>query len=294
MRGHPAQGPRRPPGLTRRLAASLTDRRQPGKVQHELVELVRQRSTESPAATKTATTPPGCRGSNPQAPARARPADRSGAASQPTLSRFENAVGCQRCMCERRPRGSVIEHHRARLRGRPDASRSTSIRPTTPPTAAGVHVLQRPLRHLVLPPPGGDADLQRRADPVSGAAVLRPGNSPAKRGDRHPDAPVSAAARGLSPARLRIRLDGALPAPRCWTSWTPRASSTSCHANARLVKRSRRLMGGSDAVEGQWQTEHLYGETRYAARKWRRKRRVIMKAEVVRHPAAPRRTIRAL
>ena len=32
------------------------------------------------------------------------------------------------------------------------------------------------------------------------------------------------------------------------------------------------------------QTEHLYGETRYAARKWRRKRRVIMKAEVVRHP----------
>jgi len=32
------------------------------------------------------------------------------------------------------------------------------------------------------------------------------------------------------------------------------------------------------------QTEHLYGETRYAARKWPRKRRVIIKAEVVRHP----------
>lgn len=31
------------------------------------------------------------------------------------------------------------------------------------------------------------------------------------------------------------------------------------------------------------QTEHLYGETRYAARKWKRKRRVIIKAEVVRH-----------
>ena len=29
--------------------------------------------------------------------------------------------------------------------------------------------------------------------------------------------------------------------------------------------------------------EHLYGETRYAARKWTRKRRVIIKAEVVRH-----------
>ncbi len=32
------------------------------------------------------------------------------------------------------------------------------------------------------------------------------------------------------------------------------------------------------------QTEHLYGETRYATRTWKRKRRVIIKAEVVRHP----------
>jgi len=30
-------------GLTARLAASLTDRRQVGKVEHELIELVRQR-----------------------------------------------------------------------------------------------------------------------------------------------------------------------------------------------------------------------------------------------------------
>ena len=32
------------------------------------------------------------------------------------------------------------------------------------------------------------------------------------------------------------------------------------------------------------QTAHLYGETRYAARSWKRKRRVTSKAEVVRHP----------
>jgi hypothetical protein len=31
-------------------------------------------------------------------------------------------------------------------------------------------------------------------------------------------------------------------------------------------------------------TEHVYGESRYAARKWDRQRRVIIKAEVVRHP----------
>ncbi len=31
-------------------------------------------------------------------------------------------------------------------------------------------------------------------------------------------------------------------------------------------------------------TEHLYGETRYAAQTWSHQRRVVMKAEVVRHP----------
>ena len=31
-------------------------------------------------------------------------------------------------------------------------------------------------------------------------------------------------------------------------------------------------------------TEHVYGDTGYAARSWSRKRRVIIKAEVVRHP----------
>jgi hypothetical protein len=56
-------------------------------------------------------------------------------------------------------------------------------------------------------------------------------------------------------------------------------------SNVRLVKRSRRLMGRARILsKASGQTEHLYGETRYAARKWKRKRRVIMKAEVVRHP----------
>jgi hypothetical protein len=35
------------------------------------------------------------------------------------------------------------------------------------------------------------------------------------------------------------------------------------------------------------ETEHVYGETRYAARTWSRKRRIIIKAEVVCHPGRP-------
>jgi hypothetical protein len=61
-------------------------------------------------------------------------------------------------------------------------------------------------------------------------------------------------------------------------------------SNVRLDKRVRRLLGRARmASKVSGQSERVYGETRYAARKWSRKRRVIMKAEVVRYPGrAPR------
>src|SRR5881628_433470 len=81
-------------GLTQRLAAGLTDRRQPGKVEHELIELVRQRVYGIAC---------GYADGNDAARLRQDPIHKlllerdplAGAAlgSQPTLSRFENAVG---------------------------------------------------------------------------------------------------------------------------------------------------------------------------------------------------------
>ena len=44
------------------------------------------------------------------------------------------------------------------------------------------------------------------------------------------------------------------------------------------IRRARQLSRGSG------KTEHIFGEVRYAARKWRRLRRVVIKAEVVRAP----------
>ena len=44
------------------------------------------------------------------------------------------------------------------------------------------------------------------------------------------------------------------------------------------MARARRLSKASG------QTEHVYAETRYATKSWPRKRRVIIKAEVTRHP----------
>jgi Transposase DDE domain group 1 len=56
-------------------------------------------------------------------------------------------------------------------------------------------------------------------------------------------------------------------------------------SNPRLEKRARRLMGKARMLsKATGETAHRYGETRYAAKSWKRKRRVIIKAEVVRHP----------
>jgi hypothetical protein len=55
--------------------------------------------------------------------------------------------------------------------------------------------------------------------------------------------------------------------------------------NKRLAPRAARLMGTARRhSQRTGQTAHVYGETRYAARRWSRQRRVIIKAEVVRHP----------
>src|SRR2546427_125949 len=88
-------------------------------------------------------------------------------------------------------------------------------------------------------------------------------------------------------APLRVRLDGgfATPALFAFLEAQPVEYLVAMASNGRLEKRARRLMGRARMLSRtSGRTEHLYGETRYAARKWPRKRRVIIKAEVVRHP----------
>ena len=170
-------------GLTRRLAASLTDRRQPGKVQHELLELVRQRVfgiacgyADCNDSARLAEDPIH------KLLLERDPLTGPALASQPTLSRFENAVGWHALyLASVALADLVIEQHRARLQGR--ARRITiDLDPTDDPTHGQQEftLLQRPLRHLVLPAAGGDADLQRRADgstwspPCCGPATARP------------------------------------------------------------------------------------------------------------------------
>ena len=126
------------------------------------------------------------------------------------------------------------------------------------------------------------------AEQYAVAAVLRPGNAPASLGARGLLRRLLGTLRQAFPtATVRVRLDGGFATPTMFTFLEAQQVEyvVAMASNARLEKRARRLMGKARMrSKATGQTAHLYGETRYAAKTWKRKRRVIIKAEVVRHP----------
>jgi hypothetical protein len=278
-------------GLTARLAACLNDPREPGKVVHETIDLIRQRVfglccgyADCNDAARLAHDPIH------KLVLGRDPVDGLGLASQPTLSRFENAVGPRELL----PMGhvladTVIELHRWRLRGR--ARRITiDLDPTDDPTH-GQQELTFFNGHYdtwcYLPVV---ATLTFNDEPAqyAVAAVLRPGNAPASRGARGLLWRLIQKLRAAFPtARLRVRLDGGFASPKLFALFERHDLEyvVAMASNTRLEKRARRLLGKARVLsKATGQTAHLYGETRYAAKSWKRKRRVIIKAEVVRHP----------
>src|SRR3989449_9628819 len=278
-------------GLTERLAACLDDARTPGKVLHETIELLQQRIF-------------GLCGGYADCNDAARlvhdpihklvlgrdPLTGLGLASQPTLSRFENAVSARELHAMTHVLAdTVIAHHRRRLKGR--APRITiDLDPTDDPTH-GQQELTFFNGHYdtwCYLPVVATVTFDDEAEQYAVAAVLRPGNVPASRGARGLLRRLLGKLRAAFPtAPLRVRLDGgfATPALFAFLEAQPVEYLVAMASNGRLEKRARRLMGRARMLSRtSGRTEHLYGETRYAARKWPRKRRVIIKAEVVRHP----------
>jgi hypothetical protein len=276
--------------LTARLAASLTDQRQSGKVQHELIELVRQRVygiacgyADCNDAARLAEDPIH------KLLLERDPLTGPALASQPTLSRFENAVGrAELYLASGALADLVIEHQRARLKGR--ARRITiDLDPTDDPTHGqqeftffNGHYDTWCYLPLV-------ATLTFNAEPTQYlvASVLRPGNSPAQQGAIGLLTRLFRRLRAAFPGViLRVRLDGGFASPEVLDFLDAEAVEyvVAMASNVRLLKRIRRLMGRARVLsKASGETAHLFGETRYAARKWRRKRRIVMKAEVVRH-----------
>ncbi len=276
-------------GLSQRLTACVDDPRQPGKVRHAMLDLLRQRIyaiacgyPDGNDAARLAQDPIH------KLMLERDPISGERLASQPTLSRFENTP--RRADLYRMTDALaevVIGHHRRRLRGKV-ARITVDMDPTDDPTHGqqefafyNAHYGNWCYLPVVVKLTFGE-----EAEPHVVGVVLRPGNAPATAGA----IPIlwrlfAKLRRAFPKAKLRVRLDGGYAAPEVFDFLDLEGVEylVAMAKNARLSPRGRRLMGRARRrAKRTGKTAHFYGETRYAARKWKRgPRRVIYKAEVV-------------
>lgn len=278
-------------GLTEALIGAIDDRRQSGKVRHAISDLVRQRlyaiGCGYPDANDASRL-----GSDPiqKLLCGRDPVKGEELASQPTLSRFENAV--TRADLYRMGialADTVIERHRQRLKRK--AKRITiDLDPTDDPThgAQQFTFFNGHYDTWCYLPVAGFLTFNEEPEQYLFAYVLRPGNAGAAVGALGILSRLLPKLRAAFPrARLRVRLDGGFAAPQIF-EFLEREGLEYVVAMAKnkvLERRAARLMGTARRRSREsGQTEHLYSETRYAAGTWKHRRRVIIKAEVVRHP----------
>src|SRR5437867_1625867 len=279
-------------GLTDSLAACLRDERQAGKIDHDTVELFRQRVfgiacgyADCNDAARLANDPVHKMINDRD------PIEGDALASQSTLSRFENSVGpltlyrMGKALLE-----TVIESHRKRLGGRKVRRIVIDLDPTDDPTHGGqqLSLFNGYYDTWCYLPILGFVSFDDEPDQHLFAAILRPGNAPAKLGA------VGVLRRSIErlieefpKARILVRLDGGFACPEIFEllEALPGVDYVAGMANNKvldrlaepLMKKARRLSKRTE------RTEHVYGECQYAAGTWSKARRVIIKAEVVRH-----------
>ena len=278
-------------GLTSALTGCLRDDRQTGKVQHELRELIAQRVMAIALGYEDANDAARLAGDPIHKLLVGRdPIAGADLASQPTLSRFENAPNRKELLrMTEALADQIIERHRKRLHGR--ARRITiDLDPTEDPThgAQQLSFFNRHYDSHCYLPMVCFLTFDGEAEQYLVAAVLRPGNAPGSAGalgilrrliERVGDA--------FPKARIRVRLDGGFASPKVldFLDCEPKVEYlVNLASNAvlkRKVKSAMQRARRASKVSGQ--TAHVYGECQYATRKtWPWKRRVIYKAEVVR------------
>jgi hypothetical protein len=277
-------------GLTGRLAACLPEWRQAGKIEHDLPTLIRQRCFGLAC---------GYADANDAAALKADPIHKllvgrdpitgPALASQPTLSRFENGVGPRDLYrLTQTLADGVIAHHQARLAPKRVQRITIDLDPTDDPTH-GQQELTFFNGHYATwcyLPVVGTLTFNGERTQYLVTAILRPGNAPATRGVIGLLRRLFRKLRVAFPyARLRVRLDGGFATPAMFTFLEAEGVEylVAMASNPKLEKRIRRLLGKARMrSKATGESAALFGETRYAAKSWKRKRRVIMKAEVVR------------
>ena len=276
-------------GLVKAFARCLSDKRAPEKIRHTLADLIGQRIFG------IACGHPDCNDAEHLADDPIHklllgrdPVAGESLASQPTLSRFENAAGRGALYdmgCELAAR--VVERHRRRL-GR--VRRITiDLDPTDDPTHGSQQysLFNGYYDNWCYLPLLAFLTFDREPEQYLCSAVLRHGKAVASEGGVALLARLLPLLRCAFPrARFLVRLDGGFASPALFDflGAQPRLDYVVAMAsNAVLLRHAEPAMLVARArSERSEQTEHLYMDTDYAAGTWSAARRVIIKAEVVR------------
>jgi hypothetical protein len=279
-------------GLSEALASCIRDGRDPERVVHEISDLVRQRVygiacgyPDGNDAARLSSDPVH------KLLVGRDPVGEDDLASQPTLSRFENGADrsdlfrMSEALAER-----VIARHRRRRRGRARVV-TIDLDPTDDPAHGEqqLALFNGYYREWCYLPLLGFVSFDDEADQYLVTAVLRPGNSPDKKGALGVLSRLLPRLRAAFPkARFRVRLDAGFAAPDVLDFLDEQGDveyAVAMGKNSILVKRASRHMGRARRLSREsGKTEHVYAESLYAAKTWPRRRRIIIKAEVTRHP----------
>jgi hypothetical protein len=279
-------------GLTRRLADALTDRREPGKIRHHLIDLLRQRIFGLAC---------GYSDNNDVAKIGADPMHKllldrdpwlgDDLASQPTLSRFENErrrVDLYRLAAAMTD--TVIRRHRYRLNGRKCKLVTLDLDVTDDPTHGSqqLSLFNGHYDRWCYLPLLAFASFNDESDQHLLAAVLRPGTA-------HPKVGTVALLKRLIPALreafpfavICVRLDGGFACPEVLDYLDGELVEYLVGMGKNRVLEdlaAAKVTAARERFAQQGQTVTLYGECRYAAQTWKYWRRAIYKAETVSLP----------
>lgn len=271
-------------GMTDRLADAMRDGREPGKVRHSIREMLQERilgiACGYPDANDAARFN--------RDPAMGLACERRDAdlASQPTLSRFENAATPTDLL---RMAGALTDAVLDRERRKRAKVRRITI--DMDPTEDRAHGQQQLIFFnafydswcylpMVTTVQFGD-----EPEHYAVAPMLRPGNAPGSAGAVAILKRLVPRLRARFPkAVIRVRMDGAFATPEVfdWLEANRLGYVVNMAKNSVLKALAEPWMEAVRArAEATGVSEKTYGETSYQAGKWKAQRRVVVKAEVV-------------
>ena len=278
--------------LTASMARCLVDPREPAKVRHSLADIIRQR-VFGLCCGYSDTNDVARIGHDPmQKLLLGRdPLLGGDLASQPTLSRFENTrrrVDLFRLADTLAT--TVIRRHRNRLNGQKCKMVTIDLDPTDDPVhgAQQLSMFNGYYDARCYLPMLGFVSFNDEPEQYLVAAILRPGNAPTKRGAIGLLKRLIPELRVAFPfAMVRVRLDGGFACPELFEFLEEQQVEylVAMGENSVLSERAAAdLAKAQELFDENGETVPVFGETLYAAQKWRYLRRVIYKVEVVSYP----------